>query len=308
MNAIECQGLSRSFGARVAVDDLNLSIPSGVIYGFLGPNGCGKSTTIRMLCGLLVPSAGSATVLGLQVPAQAELLRRRIGYMTQKFSLYEDLTVRQNLDFLANIHSLSRANRHRRVAELLERYRLQPYERQELGELSGGLKQRVALAGAILHKPELLILDEPTSAVDPENRREFWESLFELVDEGATILVSTHYMDEAERCHGLAILDEGKLVAQGSPGELISAIDANVLEVSAPDTHRVRELLNRQPWVYSVAQMGVNLHLLVDKTLADPVRMATDALAADIPEVEVRSSGARLEDVFVSVTRKGALP
>src|SRR5690606_13973661 len=188
---IRARGLTRRFGALTAVDRIDLDVPRGHVYGFLGPNGSGKSTTIRMLCGLLMPDAGEIEVLGLSVPREAEALRRRIGYMTQKFSLFEDLSVRENLDFLASVQGLPRADGRRRVEELLVEYAFADRQRQLAGTLSGGQKQRLALAGAVIHRPELLLLDEPTSAVDPESRRSFWEKLFDLADAGITLLVST---------------------------------------------------------------------------------------------------------------------
>jgi ABC-2 type transport system ATP-binding protein len=250
--AIEAHGLTRRFGANVAVDHIDLRLERARIHGFLGPNGSGKTTTIRMLCGLLTPSQGEAQVLGLRVPAQAEQLRRRIGYMTQRFSLYDDLTVRENLEFLAEVHSLG-ARRHARVDALLHEYRLTERASQRAGTLSGGQRQRLALAGSLIHEPELLFLDEPTSAVDPQSRREFWESLFQLVDHGTTILVSTHYMDEAERCHHLTILHEGVLVADGSPRELLAAIDATVIEIEAEEIRAARSALDGVPDVFVAA-------------------------------------------------------
>ncbi|MBW3567770.1 MAG: ABC transporter ATP-binding protein, partial [Proteobacteria bacterium] len=204
---MRARGLTRHFGALVAVDHVDLDIPRAQIYGFLGPNGSGKSTTIRMLCGLLKPTAGEAEVLGFRVPADSEQVRRRIGYMTQKFSLYEDLSARENLEFLADVYTLPKQHAKQRIENALENYFLVEQANQRSGTLSGGQKQRLALAAATLHEPELLILDEPTSAVDPQSRRDFWDKLFELANGGVTILVSTHYMDEAERCHRLAILD-----------------------------------------------------------------------------------------------------
>ncbi|MFA6986913.1 MAG: ABC transporter ATP-binding protein, partial [Arenimonas sp.] len=192
---MRARGLTRRFGTLVAVDHIDLAVPRGQVFGFLGPNGSGKSTTLRMLCGLLTPSEGDVEVLGLKIPAQAEALKHRIGYMTQKFALYEDLTVLENLQFLAAIHELPRARAKPRVAEMIERYNLGDRRGQLAGTLSGGQKQRLALAGSVMHEPELLLLDEPTSAVDPESRRDFWASLFELADAGTTLLVSTHYMD-----------------------------------------------------------------------------------------------------------------
>jgi ABC-2 type transport system ATP-binding protein len=231
--AIRARGLTRKFGNVVAVDHLDLNVGRAQVYGFLGPNGSGKSTTIRMLCGLLLPTAGEIEVLGFRIPEQAEQLKRRIGYMTQRFSLYEDLTVDENLDFVAAVHEFTRAQARTRISELLERYWLGDLRGRLAGTLSGGQKQRLALAASVLHKPDLLLLDEPTSAVDPQSRREFWDSLFDLVDAGTTILVSTHLMDEAERCHRLAILDHGKLVADGSPHELMDALPGVALRCPA---------------------------------------------------------------------------
>ena len=238
--AIEARGLTRRFGTLVAVDHVDLSIPRAGIYGFLGPNGSGKSTTIRMLCGLLEPTSGSVRVLGHEMPREAEQMRAKLGYMTQKFSLWDDLTVRENLQFMAQIHGLRNAARESRIAELATEFELDPLLGQRAGTMSGGQRQRLALAAATLHRPELLLLDEPTSAVDPRSRRDFWESLFVLVGRGTTILVSTHYMDEAERCHRLAILDRGRLVAEGAPKDLMSGIPAIVVEIEAEDVSGAR--------------------------------------------------------------------
>ena len=236
--AIEARGLTRSFGKLVAVDHVDLTIPRARIYGFLGPNGSGKSTTIRMLCGLLEPSAGSVRVLGHEMPRDAEQMRAKLGYMTQRFSLWDDLTVHENLNFMARIFGLSGAERERRIAELAAEFELEKLLPQRAGTMSGGQRQRLALAAATLHRPELLLLDEPTSAVDPRSRRDFWESLFVLVGRGTTILVSTHYMDEAERCHRLAILDRGRLVGGGRAEGADGGIPAIVVEIEAEDVAR----------------------------------------------------------------------
>jgi ABC-2 type transport system ATP-binding protein len=301
--AIEAHDLTRRFGNLVAVDHVDLNVSRAQIYGFLGPNGSGKSTTIRMLCGLLDPSEGNATVLGLRVPEQAEALRSKIGYMTQRFSLYEDLTVRENLDFIGEIYSVPRRRRKERVEELLHLYNLADRPNQYAGTMSGGQRQRLALAAATLHEPELLFLDEPTSAVDPQSRRDFWESLFALCDAGTTILVSTHYMDEAERCHSLAILDRGVLVASGPPRQLMNDIDETVLEIESDDLRTTRAGLNRIAAVESVAQLGTRFHALVDATLSSPAETVRDALAESGVEARVRVINASLEDVFVSATR-----
>jgi ABC-2 type transport system ATP-binding protein len=301
--AIEAKDLTRRFGSLTAVDHVSLAVPHAQIYGFLGPNGSGKSTTIRMLCGLLRPSEGSATVLGLSVPRQAEQLRSKIGYMTQKFSLYDDLTVRENLDFIGEVYSIARRRRHERIDELLDRYDLAVRQDQYAGTMSGGQRQRLALAAATLHEPELLFLDEPTSAVDPQSRRDFWESLFALCDGGTTILVSTHYMDEAERCHSLAILDRGALAAEGSPRKLKDEIPETVLEIEAEDLRAARAALDRIPAVESVAQLGPRLHALIDVELENPDTMVRQSLAEDGVDARVEVVDAGLEDVFVSVTR-----
>ncbi|MGK2925144.1 MAG: ABC transporter ATP-binding protein [Lysobacterales bacterium] len=301
---MEARGMSKYFGKVQAVRDLDLDVPRGRIYGFLGPNGSGKSTTIRMLCGLLTPTAGDITVLGYRVPEQAEELRRKVGYMTQKFSLYEDLTALENLQFMANVHSLHRRARLERIGAVSERYQLGDFLRQLAGTLSGGQKQRLALAAATLHEPDLLFLDEPTSAVDPENRRAFWETLFDLVAEGNTILVSTHYMDEAERCHSLAILDRGRLVAQGSPADLARAIDARVVVVESPQPRRVRKALEQHDFVLSSAQIGNTLRVLLRKDTPEPERLLRDSIAAaGLPADSCAAAQPTLEDVFVAATR-----
>lgn len=296
--AIRVSNMTRRFGDKIAVDHLDLSIPAGTIYGFLGPNGCGKSTSIRMLTGLLSPSEGDIEVLGYRLPQQAEELRTRIGYMTQKFSLYESLTVRENLDFVGQIYNLNRPSRRARIDELLGLYSLEEYQRQLAGSLSGGQKQRLGLAAATLHHPDLLFLDEPTSAVDPENRREFWERLFDLCNAGTTILVSTHYMDEAERCHALAILENGIKRADGTPEQLMQNMGARVFEVAGADLRTLKNRLLHTPEIISAAQLGTRLRVLIN----DQVTTPENWLQSHIDHrtlTEVRPS---LEDVFVSCT------
>lgn len=301
-HAIRARGLVKRFDALVAVDHVDLAVPRGSVYGFLGPNGSGKSTTMRMLCGLLTPSAGQIEVLGLQVPAQADALRLRIGYMTQKFSLFDDLTVRENLEFLAAVYGLSRQQARVRVDELLEHYHFTDRHRQLAGTMSGGQKQRLALAGAVIHRPELLFLDEPTSAVDPESRRDFWEKLFELADGGTTLLVSTHYMDEAERCHRIAILDHGVLVADGAPGALAGALDGRAVQVLAEHPRRAQQALVGVTQVLSVAQIGNSLRVL-SAPGADGVEAVNRELRQAGLSAQVTPVAANLEDVFVAATR-----
>ena len=300
--AIQTRGLTRRFGSFTAVAGVDLDIPRGQIYGFLGPNGAGKSTTIRMLCGLLEPSFGEAVVLGHAVPREAESLRRKIGYMTQSFSLYGDLTVAENLEFMAEVFSLPRQHCRARIREVIERYFLTELSEQRAGTLSGGQKQRLALAAATLHKPEMLFLDEPTSAVDPQSRRDFWDRLFDLAAEGTTILVSTHLMDEAERCHGLAIISHGKLVAKGTPQALMQGIDALVLEIESEDPRRCSALLRGQPYVKSVTQIGTRLHALLDREVKGGARRVSELLKDAGIAGRVQATPASLEDVFVATT------
>lgn len=301
--AIRTNGLTRRFGALTAVDHVDLAIPRAAVYGFLGPNGSGKSTTIRMLCGLLTPSEGEAEVLGYRVPQEAERLKREIGYMTQRFSLYDDLSVRENLDFMTRVHALPRRARRPRVEELLEAFDLGARQHRRAGTLSGGERQRLALAAAILHAPRLLFLDEPTSAVDPQSRRDFWETLFSLSERGVTILVSTHYMDEAERCHGLAILDRGVLVADGPPQRLEAELNASVVEVDAVDPAAARRALAGIDGVLSAAQLGTRMRILLEPDLERPLEHVEAAFGRAGLAASARAVKPNLEDVFVAATK-----
>tara|TARA_B110000879_G_scaffold188424_1_gene251056 strand:- start:642 stop:1598 length:957 start_codon:yes stop_codon:yes gene_type:complete len=302
--AITANGLTMRFGSLVAVDSVDLEIEKGSIYGFLGPNGSGKSTTIRMLCGLLRPSSGSATVIGMDTKKESESLKQKIGYMTQRFSLYEDLSVKENLQFISEIYAVPRKERKQRVAQLLESFSLTDRAKQRSGTLSGGQKQRLALAAATLHKPEILFLDEPTSAVDPQNRRDFWEVLFELAEQGTTILVSTHYMDEAARCHRLAILDEGVKVADGSPRQLGESISSHVVEIEADDLNRARLCLMENQEISSITQLGIKLRIMIPKTVSDPLQLVNSTLRGENIEVKAEQVFPDLEDIFVSVTQQ----
>lgn len=302
--AIRARGLSKDFGSLRAVDHLDLDVPRASIYGFLGPNGSGKSTTIRMLCGLLTPTTGSASVLGIEIPAHSHELKPRIGYMTQKFSLFGDMTVLENLQFIAEIYTIPAAARTPRIEEVLEKYDLVEQRRQFVGTMSGGEKQRLALGCAVLHKPELLLLDEPTSAVDPQSRRDFWANLFRLAEAGTTILVSTHYMDEAERCHRLAILDHGVKVADGAPQELQQSTGMNIIEVLADDPYHAQTAISTIPDVASVTQLGVRLRVLIPDSVAASVELVKKTLAENSISADTHLSSATLEDVFVAVTLK----
>ncbi len=302
--AIRAVNLTRNFGDLIAVNNLDLEVEKGKIYGFLGPNGCGKTTSIRLLTGLLKATSGKVEVLGFTLPEDAEKLRLKIGYMTQKFALYDDLTINENLKFVARIYGLSHQPQQQRIAELLSVYNLEAKKNQLAGSLSGGQKQRLGLSAAVLHKPELLFLDEPTSAVDPENRREFWEQLFDLSDQGTTILVSTHYMDEAERCHKLAILEKGIKRADGKPNDLMSEMGSNVIEISSPEIRLLKKKLVQLSGVISAAQLGARLRVLIDKQQQNPIDYLRQQpfVAAEAEMEMVRPS---LEDVFVTCTGQG---
>jgi ABC-2 type transport system ATP-binding protein len=252
---------------------------------------------------MLLPSEGSAEVFGLSVVQEAEAIRRRLGYMPQKFSLWDDLTTDENLQFMADLYGLT-GDVSKRIAAQRATYDLEDLRRQRAGTMSGGQKQRLALAAATLHAPELLLLDEPTSAVDPQNRRDFWDRLFQLADAGATVLVSTHYMDEAERCHGLAILAEGRLVAEGSPRDLMAGVDAEVVEIEGADGSEAPRLIRELPWVQGVTQLGLRLRVLVprdDDAASDKLHalLHSRGIAA-----RVQRTAPNLEDVFVVVTHR----
>jgi ABC-2 type transport system ATP-binding protein len=256
---IAVEGLTKTFGEKVAVNGLSLRIERGEIFGFLGPNGSGKTTFIRMLCGLLRPDGGRGTCLGFDIVAEADRIRPHIGYMAQRFSLYEDLSVRENLDFMARIYGV--ADRRARVGETMEHMGLGPFAGQLAGTLSGGWKQRLALAACLLHEPKLLLLDEPTAGVDPKARRDFWDDVYALSARGITALISTHYMDEAERCHRLAYLAYGDLLAAGTAEEIITDVNLSTWAVSGQRMHELLEQLRELPGVEQVVPFGNTLHL-----------------------------------------------
>jgi ABC-2 type transport system ATP-binding protein len=296
--AIDVSGLNKSFGDRHVVKDVALQIEEGHITGFLGPNGSGKTTTLRMLCGLLTPDSGHGTVLGLDFMREAAAIKRQTGYMTQRFSLYEDLT------FIGRVYSLDRVPQ--RVNEVLDRLGLQDRRRQLAGQLSGGWKQRLALAAATMHEPRLLLLDEPTAGVDPQARREFWDKIHVLADTGITVLVSTHYMDEAERCHDIAYIFNGDLIARGTAEELISQSHLVTYEAEGPRADRLARELQGKPGIDMVSPFGPALH--VSGTDRKPLEQAIEPFRREPWRwVEVEPS---LEDVFIhlmSSARRGRL-
>lgn len=257
--AIDVKGLNKSFGDKHVVNDVTIQVAQGRICGFLGPNGSGKTTTLRLLCGLLTPDSGSGTCLGFDILTQSDQIKRRTGYMTQRFSLYEDLTLAENLAFTARVYGLDR--RAERVAASLEHLGLTARRNQLAGTLSGGWKQRLALAAATLHEPQLLLLDEPTAGVDPKARRTFWDEIHELAGRGLTVLVSTHYMDEAERCHEIAYISYGRLIARGTAEEVVDQAHLFTLHGEGPDIGRLAHELAGKPGVESVAPFGAAVHV-----------------------------------------------
>jgi len=291
--AIDVRGLNKSFGGKHVVQDVSLQIEEGRICGFLGPNGSGKTTTLRLLCGLLTPDSGQGTCLGLDIIKDAGEIKRRTGYMTQKFSLYDDLTIAENLEFAARIHSLDR--RAVRVDSALERLGLQERRKQLAGTLSGGWKQRLALAASTLHEPRLLLLDEPTAGVDPKARRTFWDEIHALSAQGLTVLVSTHYMDEAERCHEIAYISYGKLIARGTADEVVKGAHIATFRGEGPGLDKVAAELAVKPGVENVAPFGAALHV------SGPDRDQLDAAIAPYRRAPFRWEEVEptLEDVFI---------
>ena len=291
--AIDVHGLTKIYSGRRVVDDLSIEVQEGRITGFLGPNGSGKTTTLRMICGLLTPDAGQGTALGLDIRKQAGAIKRQTGYMTQKFSLYEDLTIEENLRFTARVYGLD--NRRGRVDAALERLGLSARRGQLAGSLSGGWKQRLALAAAILHEPKLLLLDEPTAGVDPKARRAFWDEIHALAAEGLTVMVSTHYMDEAERCHDIAYIAYGKLLARGTADEVIAQAHLITWRGEGPGADRLAVELAKAPGVEMATAFGLALHV----SGTDSKRLA--AAIAPYQRVPFRWTKVEptLEDVFI---------
>ncbi|HEY6353920.1 MAG TPA: ABC transporter ATP-binding protein [Burkholderiaceae bacterium] len=299
--AIDVRGLNKRFGDKQVVNDLSLRAARGEILGFLGPNGSGKTTSIRMMCGLLTPDSGSGTCLGYDIRKESDQIKRRVGYMTQRFSFWEDLSIRENLDFIARIYEMPR--RQQAVDRAIEGLNLTARATQLAGALSGGWKQRLALAACMLHQPELLLLDEPTAGVDPKARREFWEELHALAARGISILVSTHYMDEAERCHKLAYIAFGKLMVQGTAQEIVATQGLATWAVSGGDLAAIAAKLQGEPGVEQVAAFGSALHVTGGDTavLEATLRRVTAGSASRIEPAETG-----LEDVFIHLMNRSA--
>ncbi len=296
--AIDVHGLVKRFGKKTAVNGIDIAVPEGQVWGFLGPNGSGKTTTIRMLCGLLEADAGDGTCLGYDFRTQSEQIKRETGYMTQKFSFWEDLSIRENLDFVARLYGL--ANRRKLVDDTLDKLGLQNRQKQLAGELSGGWKQRLALAACMLHSPKLLLLDEPTAGVDPKARRDFWNEIHKLSAAGITVLVSTHYMDEAERCDQIVFINVGNLVARGTVHDIIAKSGLITFTISGDGARQLADKLEGQPGIEFVAFFGALLHVsgydrrLLDKALAP--------YQGD-PNLSIVETPPSLEDVFIQLQR-----
>ena len=303
--AVVTQGLTRRFGRRVAVDHLDLQVRAGELYGFLGPNGAGKSTTLRMLCGLLAPSEGGGTVLGIDLVTEPERIKSVIGYMSQKFSLYDDLTVDENLTFYARVYMVPRGVRPARIAQMIQLADLAGRERQLAGTLSGGYRQRLALACALVHAPRLVFLDEPTAGVDPVSRRNFWGLIRRLADEGTTILVTTHYMDEAELCDTLGFIYQGRLIAQGSPASIkTTTFRQPVMEVETAELRRAADVLADWDAIEEVQRVGARLRLVVGDHALTSSDIEQHLRAAGLEVRWVQEVEPSVEDLFVSFVDK----
>jgi ABC-2 type transport system ATP-binding protein len=301
MSAIHAQGLRRTFGEVVAIDQLDLDVAEGEIFGLVGPDGAGKSTTMRMLTGILTPDAGTAQVAGFDVARDSEHLKEHVGYMSQRFGLYPDLTVSENIDFYADIYGIPARGRSEKIERLLSFSHLTPFKQRLAGNLSGGMKQKLGLACALIHTPRVLFLDEPTNGVDPVSRRDFWRILYQLVREGVTIFVSTAYLDEAERCNRLALLNEGRLLGVGTPDEIKGLMTGALLEVRTSAPRRTAALLRERLAGASVGLFGDRVHVVTRDPAGTGRQTRELVAAAGFELVSIRSVEPSLEDVFVSV-------
>lgn len=297
---VRCEKLRKEFGANVAVDSIDLSVEAGEVFGLIGPDGAGKTTTMRMLTAILPPTSGSAQVLGFDVGRDGQAIKERIGYVSQRFSLYGDLTVAENLEFFADLFQVPPEERPARAARLLAASRMTPFQGRLAQNLSGGMKQKLALACSLIHTPRVLFLDEPTTGVDPVSRREFWSILYELVGEGMTLMVSTPYMDEAERCHRIALMHRGRILVCDTPDAVRRRLSDTVIEVEAAPQTAARLALREVPGVRSVEAFGELLHVLAEPRVdLEQLRTALDG--AGVQTTEMRQIEPGLEDVFVSL-------
>ncbi len=301
-DVVEASGLTKTFGSLVAVDHLDLSVKAGEVFGFLGPNGSGKTTTVRILCGLMVPTSGSALVVGRDVVKQSEEVRQRIGYMPQTYGLYDDLTVTENLEFFGNVYRVPRGKRDERAAEILELVRLGDFRNHYAGQLSGGMKRRLSLAVSLIHNPELLILDEPTAGIDPPLRRAFWEYFRNLNKRGVSFFISTHYMDEAELCDRLALMNYGRLIALGTPTELKrKALGGERVELVTTDPARTNTLLENSDLAREIEISNGVTRLIVDDAASAIPRLTSLLKEGGVDVLQIRQLQPSLEDVFIKL-------
>lgn len=307
--AVEVQNLTRRFDSFTAVDNVSFTVQQGEVFGFLGPNGSGKSTTIRILCGLLAPTAGTARVVGYDVLTQSAQIRSHIGYMPQSFSLYDDMTVEENIRFYAGMYSVPAPRVREQLAYLGQRLELSDMMNRSARTLSTGWRQRLSLATTLMHQPRLVFLDEPTSGVDPRTRRLFWEVIDDFAHDGLTIFVTTHVMDEAEHCTRLAMMNYGVLIAEGTPQEMRRDKVQNVVEVNAPQQWQAMEVLRTAPGVAEVALFGQALHVEFEQSIADPLAVVRQVLGqAKLELTDVKRVQPTMEDVFVSLARRFGRP
>ncbi len=300
MSVVSATNLVKRFGDFTAVDSVSMEIEAGTIFGFLGPNGAGKTTTIRLLCGLLTPDGGEATVLGYDLRKDTDRIKENIGYMSQRFSLYGDLTVRQNLEFYAGIYNIERRRRKARLEHALAIANLENEANRRAADLPGGVRQRLALGAAILHEPKIVFLDEPTAGVDPINRRLFWDLIDEMKRAGTTIFVTTHYMDEAENCDELVLIYSGRKIAEASPRQLVEDVLAGAMfEVSGANPERIVSVLEGKPGVETAQVFGLAVRVLADDANGARQRIADHLAAAGLPEARVQPARATLEDAFI---------
>jgi len=306
MPAIKAEGLSKAFGDLVAVDELTLSVEEGEIFGLVGPDGAGKTTTMRLLTGIMDPTAGDAWVAGRHVVREAEAVKDDIAYMSQRFGLYPDLTVLENIDFYADLYGMPRKGRDARIEELLAFSNLTPFKKRQAGKLSGGMKQKLGLACALIHTPKVLFLDEPTNGVDPVSRRDFWRILYQLLREKVTIFVSTAYLDEAERCSRVALMHTGRLIAVGTPDEIKGLMRGSLIEIRTTQSRRAVELLRKWLRAESIGLFGDRVHVIAQSPDAVMTEVADILQGQGLAVESIRTIEPSLEDVFVSVLSREA--
>ncbi len=303
-SVIQVTDLTRRFGELTAVDHLTLTVERGEIFGLVGPDGAGKTTTLRLICGLLDPTHGQVSVCGLDVARELDSVKDQIGYMAQRFGLYVDLTVEENMIFYGELFGLAVSEREALMSRLLKMTRMEPFRKRAAAKLSGGMKQKLALMCTLLHRPEVLFLDEPTNGVDPISRRDFWAILYQLVEEGTTVVVTTAYLDEAERCNRVGLMHRGQMIQCDAPDALKGAIEEECYKVTTPRLDEVREYLAGRPGVVSVEAFGSELHLFLSPAQASSARLSEDATRRGLGQVQIQRVTPSLEDIFIAMIRK----